>query len=116
MATSGNRLSSKLAGASIGAAVLFGSLGLIAFLSDGSADSATAGSAATCADLADIAQTAMTYRQLEGDESKVAGQGSRAARRIVSRAFALPIEGDKDAKALAVRNFADSIKHECLNG
>lgn len=72
---------------------------------------------AGCNRLAEAAGAAMALRQLGSDESQVMRQDmSGAAQRVVSRAFAEPIAAGDGAKALAARNFADSIKHDCLRG
>ena len=72
---------------------------------------------AGCNQLAETAGAAMALRQLGGDESQVMRQDmSDGARRVVSRAFAEPIAAGDGGKALAARNFADSIKHDCLRG
>ncbi|RVC71329.1 hypothetical protein EN759_00505 [Mesorhizobium sp. M00.F.Ca.ET.038.03.1.1] len=71
---------------------------------------------AKCNRLAEIAGAAMALRQTGADESAAMAQGGSAAQSIVARAYAEPIAASGDAKALAARNFADSIKHECIRG
>ncbi|QPC91483.1 hypothetical protein [Mesorhizobium sp. INR15] len=72
---------------------------------------------AKCNRLAEMAGAAMALRQLGSDESAAMRQDmSGEARRIVSRAYGEPIAATGDARALAARNFADSVKHECIRG
>lgn len=71
---------------------------------------------AKCNRLAEVAGAAMALRQLGADESAAMAQGGSEAQRIVSRAYAEPMAASGDGKALAARNFADSIKHECIRG
>lgn len=76
-----------------------------------------------CSKLSEVGATAMALRQLGSDEPNridlasllVHQDMSAAARSIVSRAFAEPIVAGREAKALATRNFADSIEQECLS-
>ncbi|MGX7874408.1 hypothetical protein ACVDG5_018100 [Mesorhizobium sp. ORM6] len=71
---------------------------------------------AKCNRLAEVAGAAMALRQLGTDEAAAVAKGGSEAQGIVSRAYAEPIAASGDAKALAARNFADSIKHECIRG
>lgn len=70
---------------------------------------------ARCNRLAEIASAAMALRQLGTAESVAMRQASGDGQEIVSRAYAEPIAASGD-KALAARNFADSIRHECIRG
>ncbi|TGT90876.1 MULTISPECIES: hypothetical protein [unclassified Mesorhizobium] len=71
---------------------------------------------ARCNRLAEAAGAAMALRQIGTEESAAMRQASGDGLEIVSRAYAEPIAASGDAKALAARNFADSIKHECIRG